>query len=122
MRIILADHHEQPRLALTTLLKEQSEFNLLGEASDGMDLLNLANEYPTDVILLDSDLPGMHIEDLITRLHALIPCPVVIVMSCEFENSRRFLKAGADAFISKSDQPGWLLETLKKYNGGINKG
>jgi len=117
MRLILADHHEQPRLALTTLLKEQSEFNLLGEALDGQDLLILADKCPADVILLDSDLPGIYIEDLITRLHALSPCPIVIVMSSEFENSRKFLKAGADAFVSKSDQPGWLLETLKKYNG-----
>jgi len=120
MRLILADHHEQPRLALTTLLKEQSEFNLLGEASDGQGLLILADKCPADVILLDSDLPGIYIETLITRLHALLPCPIVIVMSCEFENSRKFLQAGADAFISKSDQPGWLLETLKKYNGGTN--
>jgi two-component system nitrate/nitrite response regulator NarP len=122
MRIILADHHEQPRLALTTLLNEQSEFNLLGEASNGQDLLILADEHPADVILLDSDLPGMHIENLINILHTLLPCPIVIVMSCEFENSGRFLKAGADAFVSKSDQPEWLLETLKKYNGGINNG
>ena len=117
MRLILADHHEQPRLALTTLLKEQSDFNLLGEALDGQGLLILADKNPADVILLDSDLPGMHIENLITRLHALLPCPIVIVMSSEFENSRMFLQAGADAFVSKSDQPGWLLETLKKYNG-----
>ena len=122
MRIILADHHEQPRLALTTLLKEQSEFTLLGEALDGQGLLILADECPTDVILLDSDLPGIYIENLITKLHSLSPCPIVIVMSSEFENSRKFLKAGADAFVSKSDQPEWLLETLKKYDGRIKEG
>lgn len=122
MRLILADHHEQPRLALTTLLKEQSEFNLLGEALDGQDLLILADKCPADVILLDSDLPGIYIENLITKLHAFSPCPIVVVMSSEFENSRKFLKAGADAFVSKSDQPEWLLETLKKYNGRIKEG
>jgi DNA-binding NarL/FixJ family response regulator len=122
MRLILADHHEQPRLALTAFLKEQSEFNLLGEAIDGQGLLILASKYPADVILLDSDLPGIYIENLITNLHALLPCPIVIVMSSEFENSRRFLKAGADAFVSKSDQPEWLLETLNKYNGRKKEG
>jgi two-component system response regulator FimZ (fimbrial Z protein)/two-component system response regulator EvgA len=122
MRLILADHHEQPRLALTTLLKEQSEFNLLGEAMDGQGLLILADKCPADVILLDSDLPGIYIENLITKLHALLPCPIVIVMSSEFEKSRKFLRAGADAFVSKSDQPEWLLETLKKYNGRVKEG
>ena len=119
MRIILADYHEQPRLALKTLLKEQPEFTLLGEAMDGQSLLTLADKRPADVILLDCDLPGIYIENLITQLHALLPSPIVIVMSTQFDNSRKYLKAGADAFVSKSDQPEWLLETLQNYDQRI---
>jgi DNA-binding NarL/FixJ family response regulator len=43
------------------------------------------------------------------------PKPIVVVMSSHPENGRMLLKAGADAFVSKSDQPGWLLETLQKF-------
>jgi hypothetical protein len=36
-------------------------------------------------------------------------------MSSEFENSRKLLKAGADAFVSQGDEPAWLLEVLQNF-------
>jgi hypothetical protein len=42
-------------------------------------------------------------------------------MSSEFENSRMVLKAGADAFVSKADQPDWLLDTLQKFENRVKK-
>jgi DNA-binding NarL/FixJ family response regulator len=115
MRIILADHHPEPLAALSALLDELPEFDLIGETADGQGLLVLAGKHAADLVLMDSDLPGITIEDLITRLHALEPSPIVLGMSSEFENSRRMLKSGADAFVSKGDEPEWLLEKLHKY-------
>ena len=121
MRIILADQHVQPRSALKRLLEEQPEFDLIGEAVDAQGLLLLAEKHLADLVLLDSELPGVYIEDLIASLHALEPPPIVIVMSSESENSRKMLKAGADVFVSKGDEPEWLLETLQKFENQINK-
>jgi len=115
MRIILADHHEEPRWALKMLLDEQPEFDLIGAVEDAQSLLELAEKEPPDLVLVDNILPGVYIEDLIARLHALEPKPTVILMSSDFENSRKLLKAGADTFVSKGDQADWLLEILFKY-------
>ena len=115
MRIILADNHEQSRWSLMTLLEEQAEFDLIGAVDDAQKLLELAEKESPDLILVDNELPGVYIEDLITSLHALEPKPTVLVMSSDFENSRKFLKAGADAFVSKGDPADWLLEILYKY-------
>jgi DNA-binding NarL/FixJ family response regulator len=41
-------------------------------------------------------------------------------MSSDFETSRSVLKAGADAFVSKGDEPDWLLEKLHQYAKQIN--
>ena len=121
MRIILADHHAQPCWALKTLLNEQPEFEIIGEAVDAEGLLALAKKHLPDLVLVDGELPGVYIEDLITRLHDLEPPPIVVVMSSEFENSRKMLKAGADAFVSKGDEPDWLLETLQKFESRSKK-
>jgi len=121
MRIILADHHPQPCWALKTLLEEQPEFEIIGEAVEAKRLLALSDKLHPDLVLLDSELPGLYIEDLITRLHALTPPPIVVGMSSEFENSRKLLVAGADAFVSKGDEPDWLLETLKKFESRAKK-
>jgi DNA-binding NarL/FixJ family response regulator len=115
MRIILADHHTEPHWALKILLEEQPEFDLAGEAVDGRGLLILAKKHSADLVLLDSELPGIFIEDLIAGLHALEPRPIVIVMNSKFENSSVLLRAGADALVSKEDQPDWLLKILYKY-------
>jgi hypothetical protein len=48
-----------------------------------------------------------------------IRVPFVIVMSSEFEYSRMLLKAGADAFVSKGDEPEWLVDRLYKYKSHI---
>ena len=68
-----------------------------------------------DLALIDWELPGKPIEDLITELHACKPSPIVVVMGSQPEYGRMLLKAGADAFVSKGDQPDWLLETLEKF-------
>jgi DNA-binding NarL/FixJ family response regulator len=115
MRIILADHHPQALWALKTTLQEKSEFDVIGEVSDAKSLLALAIIDTPDLALIDSDLPGKPIEDLISELHLCKPRPIVVVMSSKPENGRMLLKAGADAFVSKGDQPDWLLETLKNF-------
>ena len=115
MHIILADHHAGPCWALKLLLEEQPEFDLIGEAVDAQTLLVLAEKQTADLVLIDRELPGIYIEELIVRLRAIEPRPIIIVMSSEFEYSRVMLQAGADAFVSKGDEPDWLIEKLHKY-------
>jgi DNA-binding NarL/FixJ family response regulator len=116
MRILLADHHPQSLWALKTMLQERSEFNIIGEAEDVEGLLALACSNHPDLVLMDGELPGKSVPETIVILHAGKPSPIVIVMGNLPDTGRRLLKAGADAFISKSDYPEWLLETLEKYD------
>jgi DNA-binding NarL/FixJ family response regulator len=121
MRIILADHHPQALWALKTTLQENTKFEITGEATNAEDLLALAAENPPDMALIDRELPGRSIEELITDLHACKPKPTVVVMSSKPEYGRMLLKAGADAFVSKGDEPEWLLEALQKFERRTRK-
>jgi DNA-binding NarL/FixJ family response regulator len=119
LRILLADHHTHVLRALKTMLLERPEIVAVGEAVDVNGLLSLSEKLLPDLILIDRELPGGPIEDLIAALHQLDPKPYVIIMSSEIEHSRMLLKAGADAFVSKGDQPEWLLDTLLKFDRRI---
>ena len=121
MRIILADQHASALWALRTMLHEQPEFDIVGEAVNAQSLLSLALEQTADMVLVDWDLPGAAIEDLIADLHAFVPRPTVIAMASEPEYGRLLLRAGADAFVSKGDQPEWLLATLHRRYVQRNK-
>ena len=115
MRILLADHHASPLWALKTMLVEEPEFDVTGEAADGNCLLDLTEKNRPDLILMDRGLPGKPLENLIASLHLIIPELVVIVMSSDPGDGRSVLRAGADAFVSKGEQPDWLIDSLRKY-------
>jgi two-component system invasion response regulator UvrY len=115
MRLILADHHPQTRQAIQALLEGKPEFDLVGEAETALNLLALAAGCPADLILLDRQLPGLQLTELIARLHALTPPATVMVMTDEAAYGRMILRSGADAFVTAPGEPGWLLEILHKY-------
>jgi DNA-binding NarL/FixJ family response regulator len=94
------------------MLREEPDFELVGEAVDAEWLLAYCEEKLPDMVLLDKDLPGIPIEDLIADLHQFDPKPVVIVMSSDPGDGRRMLRAGADAYASKGEQADWLLRLL----------
>jgi DNA-binding NarL/FixJ family response regulator len=115
MRIIVADHNRKTLWALRTLLDEESDIEVVGEAQNRQELQVLAKELSADLILLDSRLCGREAKALIRELHALQPKPLVIAMSSDNEDGRTLLRAGADVFISKGEEPVWLLDTLRRY-------
>ena len=119
MRIILADHHTQSLWALKMIIQDQPGFNLVGAAEDARSLILLSEKLAADLFLVERMLPGSPINELIESLHALNPRPIVIIMSSESEYSRLMLRAGADAFLSKGDQPEWTLNTLYKFEKRI---
>ena len=115
MRVILADHNRSTVWALQTLLEEEPNMEVVGEATDAQKLLQLAEQIGTDLVLVDKGLAEGDIRSLIAKLHALCPRPIVVVMSSASEDSRVMLRAGADAFVSKGEQPDWLLQTLREF-------
>ena len=60
-------------LALGTLLEEQPEFDLIGEAMDSQGLLLLAEKRPPNLVLIDGELPDISIDELIAKIHASCP-------------------------------------------------
>ncbi len=116
MRIIVADHHSTAQKALVALLLEQPGLDVIGEAQEMDRLLELVTEQPAHVVLLDHDLPGDPLFEMIDKIHALDPELIVIVMSSDPEHARQALSNQADAFVSKGDPPEWLLSVLKRYD------
>ncbi len=114
IHIIVADQNLQALSALKVMLGEQECLDVVGEATDAQTLLELAATCSATVILVDRQLPGVPLANLIERLHELESNPYVIVMGSQSEYGRSALRAGADAFVSKSDDADWLVESI--YN------
>jgi DNA-binding NarL/FixJ family response regulator len=113
MRIILADNRRKVRFALRTLLTQQADLEIGGEASDAQDLLSLLETTCPDTILLDWELPGMDIIELLAALRRLCPGVPVLALSGRVQARRAAMDAGVDAFVSKGDPPERLLSALR---------
>lgn len=122
MRVILADHDKDALWALRTALEEEPGLEVVGAATDARQLLAAAERGKADLILVDRRLPGNGMKVLIAKLHALARTPIVVVLFTEQEDGRLLLREGADAVVSKGDQPAWLLETVRHFASRQNTG
>jgi DNA-binding NarL/FixJ family response regulator len=113
MRVLLADDQTHVRSALSALLKQEADVNVVGEASEAGELLAELQIAHPDVILLDWELPGLARLGSLAALRAGCPALLVIALSGQPEAQRAALAAGADAFVSKVDPPEKLLAALR---------
>ena len=112
MHILIADNQPQVRFALRVALEQRSGMKTIGEAIDAQDLLAQAKVTCPNLVLLDSDLPGMPLADLIAQLHQTCINVHTIVLSSRNEERERAVAAGADAFVCKCDAPDELLSAI----------
>jgi DNA-binding NarL/FixJ family response regulator len=115
MQIILADHHPQALWALRTMLQEMPKITVIGSAVNSVELFALVKAQTPDLVLIDQGFPGSPLENLIQDLHEYDPRPIVVVMGTKQENRRTMLDSEADAFVSKTEQPEWLMDVLTHY-------
>jgi DNA-binding NarL/FixJ family response regulator len=113
MRVLIAEGREPTRSALKLLLQEEPGVHVTGEAADGDELLAALAADHSDVVLLDWELPGPAMVDLLPALRALNDQLSVVIFSGRPELRPKVLAAGADAFVSMCDPPQRLVATLQ---------
>ncbi len=124
-RVILADDHPLFLSALGLALQEAG-IEVVGTASSGAEVLELADRCDPDAVLLDLYMPGMDGVTCIRRLAALYPNLRIVVVSATDDKSviHAALAAGAVCFVGKSVQPTDLVHAVRAVinarNGGIH--
>ena len=119
IRLLIADDHPVVREGLRRVV-ESAAFQVVGEATNGDDLLSRAAEVQADVVLLDITMPGPGFVEVIQRLRLLRPNLRVLVLSVQPEDQfgLRVLQAGAAGYLSKSQSPEQLVAAIRRVVGG----
>src|SRR4051812_23768338 len=104
-RILIADDHDVIRRGLRTLLETRPDINVVAEASNGRQALQLAREASPDIAILDYSLPELNGRDLTIELRKLLPRLEVLIFTMHEreETVMDVLQAGARGFVLKSD-------------------
>jgi len=100
-RILIVDDQRPTRKGLHALLSFWSQVEVIGEAVDGQDAVNLVTERRPDVVLMDIRMPVMDGLEATRRIKSQTPGVRVIVLTLYAEYQAKALAAGADAFLVK---------------------
>lgn len=113
-RILVVDDHPLTREALASLL-EQHGFDIVGQASDGLEAIDLARSTQPDLVLLDLTMPGMDGLTALPLLREAAPLAEVVVLTASGteENLMAAVRAGAAGYLLKSEPPERIAEFLR---------
>jgi len=121
-RLLIADDHPIVREGLRRVVEDApgGGITVVGEASDGDDLLAQATSVDPDVVLLDITMPGPGFVETIQRLKAIHPRVRILVLSVQPEDqfAVRALKAGAAGYVSKNLSPEHLVTAIQEVVRG----
>ncbi len=114
-RILLADDHILFRKGLAQLLNSQPDFQVVGEANDGLEALAQARELMPDLILLDVNMPHCDGREATRLIKAELPYAIVVMLTVSDDEQDLFaaLKNGAQGYLLKKIDPAELYEQLR---------
>jgi DNA-binding NarL/FixJ family response regulator len=120
MRILIADDHPVVRQGLRQMLAAEADLNVVGEAKNGNEMIDLAKRLEWDVAVLDYNMPGKAGLELVKDLRQRFPGRPVLVLSMYPEDryAMRVLKAGAAGYLTKESAPEELVNALRKVARG----
>lgn len=121
IKIAIADDQTLLRKMLSMLLTEEREFEVIGEAENGEEILQICRNSHPDIVLLDIKMPAT---DGVYALHAIkreFPDMKVIMLTTFGDEKyiRDAFRGGADGYILKDIKPPMLIMTLKCVQEGL---
>ncbi len=120
IRILVVDDHHVVRQGLVALLNIMPQIEVVGEASDGLEAIELHRTLRPDVTLMDLQLPRLGGVDAILRIRAEDPTARFIVLTTfdGDEDIFRSLQAGAKAYLLKGMTVEELTSTIQAVHSG----
>ncbi len=116
IRVFIADDHAMVRMGMRQVLHEIGGFEVVGEATNGREVLNSPLVDKCDVVVLDLSLPRVTGTEVLRRLHARRPQLPIVVHSMypEEQLAKRSIEAGAVAYVSKERAPEVLVDAIRR--------
>jgi DNA-binding NarL/FixJ family response regulator len=120
IKILSVDDHPLMREGLATVIGNQSDILLVGEASSGQDAIQRYREKIPDVTLMDLRLPDMSGIDAMIAIRSEFPDARIIILTTFAGDAeiQRALEAGARTYVLKSMPPKDLVDVIRQVHAG----
>jgi DNA-binding NarL/FixJ family response regulator len=119
VRVLIADDHTMVREGLRWAL-EHAGLDVVGEAADGQEAVDMAEQHHPDVVLMDLSLPVLSGAAATKRIRTLIPSTSVLVLSMLSDDTAvsSALDAGAGGYLVKDCTTTEIVDAVKRVAGG----
>jgi DNA-binding NarL/FixJ family response regulator len=121
-RILIADDHAIVRDGVRALLAAAGDLEVVGEAADGQQAIDLAVSLEPDLILMDIAMPGLGGIEATLEIRKRVPRAKIVVLSqyADPEYVRRFVKAGVSGYVLKNAAGAELVAAVRAVlRGGL---
>jgi len=120
LTILLVDDHALVRRGFRRILEDEPTFQVVGEASDGLEAVELAEQLHPNVIVMDCALPQINGIEATRRILAKFPDIAILMLSMHSEDTlvRQSLEAGAKGYILKNAMDLDLVAAIQKIAEG----
>jgi DNA-binding NarL/FixJ family response regulator len=116
IRILVADDSPTALLSVCRYLEFEGEFEVVGTATDGQDLLHKTKKFHPDLVLTDLSMPRINGLEAAKELRGLFPELGILIFTelKGFSLRDECLRCGADGLVEKSQMPERLMEEVRK--------
>jgi DNA-binding NarL/FixJ family response regulator len=120
INLVLADDHAVVRAGTRQLLERQPDFNVVGEASDGVEAVQLARDLEPDLVVMDVRMPKMSGVEATRRIKEENPDVAVLVLTAHDDDEYVFalLQAGANGYLLKTAEMEELIKAIRTVVAG----
>lgn len=122
IRIVLIDDHNLFRSGIKALLSRQADFDIVGEAADGLSGVKLVEQTKPDIVLLDLDMPVMNGREALAQILSVRSEQniVMLTVSEDSEDLTECMRFGARGFLLKNINADFLVDSIKRAVDGDN--
>ena len=118
--IILADDHRVVIEGIKSALNKHPDYEIIGEVTDGLEAVKLANSLRPDIMILDISMPGLNGVEVVKKIK--LSAPEIKIVIYTMHSSKEFVldlfKSGVSAYILKDDPLSDLILSLKAVADG----
>src|SRR5690349_10879039 len=120
IRVLVVDDHPPMRMGLVALIKSQAGMDVVAEASDGEEAIEVYDDVRPDIVLMDLRMPGIGGVEAILAIRKKHPEARVVVLSTYDldEDIHRALQSGAKSYLLKDMPTEEIASTIRWVHGG----